>query len=183
MVATVHMLRPLTPPIAGYLRVGHTGHRKLLDLHAGGRLSFRRIVFDAAYFEEQIELAKTLKASGYEIVLDPNFAEMATINRFGSSSIQKLPWANLGRPWRPEDFDRTRNQDAAKAIAEFAVRAIVRRSLPILRKCLSRMFGHAHPDLAQRPREQVHANSLRQSAIFMQPGDRWSLTWREDLPR
>jgi hypothetical protein len=106
MVATVHMLRPLTPPIAGYLRVGHTGNRKLLNLHAGGRLSFRRIVFDAAYFEEQIELAKTLKASGYEIVLDPNFAEMATINRFGSSSIQKLPWANLGRPWRPEDFDR-----------------------------------------------------------------------------
>jgi hypothetical protein len=64
MAATVHMLRPLTPPIAGYLRVGHTGHRKLVDLHAGGRLSFRRIVFDAAYFDEQAELAKTLKASG-----------------------------------------------------------------------------------------------------------------------
>jgi len=114
------MLRPLTPPIAGYLRVGHTGHRKLVDLHAGGRLFFRRIVFDAAYFDEQAELAKILKASGCEIVLDPNFAEMATINRFGSSSIQKLPWANLGRPWQPEDFDRTRNQDAAKAIAEFS---------------------------------------------------------------
>jgi hypothetical protein len=40
MAATVHLLRPLAPPIAGYLRVGHTGHRKLLDLHAGGRLSF-----------------------------------------------------------------------------------------------------------------------------------------------
>jgi hypothetical protein len=52
-----------------------------------------------------------------------NFAEMATINRFGSSSMQKLPWANLGRPWQPEDFARTRNQDAAKAIAEFAVKA------------------------------------------------------------
>jgi hypothetical protein len=79
--------------------------------------SLRRRVFRCA------ELAKTLKASGCEIVLDPNFAEMAAINRFGSSSIQKLPWANLGRPWRPEDFDRTRNQDAAKAIAEFAVKA------------------------------------------------------------
>jgi hypothetical protein len=58
MAATVHMLRSLTPPIAGYLRVGHTGHRKLLDLPAGGRLSFRRIVLDAAYFDEQAELAK-----------------------------------------------------------------------------------------------------------------------------
>jgi hypothetical protein len=73
MAATVHMLRPLTPPIAGYLRVGHTGHRKLLDLHAGGRFSFRRIVFDAAYFDEQTELAKTLKASGVRDCPRPEF--------------------------------------------------------------------------------------------------------------
>jgi hypothetical protein len=168
---------------------------------------------------------------------------MATIGRFGSSSIQKLPWANLGRPWQPEDFDRRRNQDAAKAIAEFVVvkagvhavlapthlleqlndawRPIDLRRCEALRheldKCggsdiavdyqlittstllkedssrgafladITQMpienVGYVHPDLAQRPREQVHANSLRQSVIFMQRGDRWSLTWREDLPR
>src|ERR1700735_3533414 len=54
MTATLHVLRPQTPPIAGYLRVGHTGHRKLLDLHAAGRLAFRRIVFDAAHFDERL---------------------------------------------------------------------------------------------------------------------------------
>ena len=123
MAATLHVLRPQTPPIAGYLRIGHTGHRKLLDLQAAGRLPFRRVVFDAAHFDDQVELAKTLKASGCEIVLDPNFAEMATVGRFGSSSLQKLPWANLERPWEPGDFDRRRNRDAAKAIAEFAVSA------------------------------------------------------------
>jgi hypothetical protein len=123
MAATLHVLRPQSPPIAGFLRVGHTGHRKLLDLQAAGRLPFRRVVFDAAHIEEQIELVKRLKASGCEIVLDPNFAEMATAGRFGSSSIQKLPWANLDRPWRPEDFIGRRNQDAARAIAEFAVKA------------------------------------------------------------
>ncbi|MGE4220489.1 MAG: hypothetical protein AB7G39_13665 [Alphaproteobacteria bacterium] len=123
MAATVHVLRPQTPPLTGFLRVGHTGHRKLLELQAAGRLQFRRIVFDAAHLEEQIELAKRLKASGCEIVLDPNFAEMATEGRFGSSSIQKLPWANLDRPWRPDDFDGRRNHDTAKVVADFAVKA------------------------------------------------------------
>jgi hypothetical protein len=123
MAATLHVLRPQTPPLAGFLRVGHTGHRKLLDLQAAGRLPFRRVVFDAAHLEEQIELVKRLKASGCEIVLDPNFAEMATVGRFGSPSIQRLPWANLDRPWRPEDFAGRRNQDASRAIAEFAVKA------------------------------------------------------------
>jgi hypothetical protein len=123
MAATLHLLRPKTPAIAGYLRVGYTGHRKLADLHAAGRLPYRRIVFDAAHLAEQIDLVKTLKLNGCEIVLDPNFAEMATLGRFGSSSIQKLPWANLDRPWEASDFNRRRNHDAAKAIAEFAVKA------------------------------------------------------------
>jgi hypothetical protein len=123
MAATLHHLRPTTPSIAGFLRVGHTGHRKLADLHAAGRLPYRRVVFDAAHLTEQVELAKSLKATGCEIVLDPNFAEMATAGKFGSSAIQKLAWANLDRPWQPSDFDRRRNHDAAKAIAEFAVKA------------------------------------------------------------
>jgi hypothetical protein len=123
MTATLHILRPATPAIAGYLRIGHTGHRKLADLHAAGRLPYRRAVFDAAHFGEQLELAKTLKASGCEIVLDPNFAEMATVGRFESSAIQRLPWANHDRPWEPSDFGRMRNYDIAKTIAEFAVKA------------------------------------------------------------
>ena len=123
MAATLHVLRPQSPPLAGFLRVGHTGHRKLLDLQAAGRLPFRRVVFDAAHLEEQIELLKQLKASGCEIVLDPNFAEMATPGRFGAPSIQKLPWASLDRPWQPDDFVGRRNQDTAKAIADFAVKA------------------------------------------------------------
>lgn len=122
MAATLHVLHPQTPPVAGFLRVGYTGHRKLLDLQAAGRLPYRRVVFDAAHLEEQIELLKRLKSSGCEIVLDPNFAEMATDGRFGSTSLQKLPWSNLDRPWRPEDF-AGRNHDVAKALAEFSVKA------------------------------------------------------------
>jgi hypothetical protein len=105
MAATVHVLHPNSAPIAGFLRIGHTGQRKLEALHAAGRLPYRRVVFDAAHLAEQIDLLKALKGSGCEIVLDPNFAEMATEGRFGSA-VTKLPWANPDRPWDPKISDR-----------------------------------------------------------------------------
>jgi hypothetical protein len=125
MAATLHVLRPQTPPLAGYLRLGHTGHRKLAELQAAGRFPYRRIVVDAAHVAEQHDLLKTLKAAGCEIVLDPNAAEMATLGRFNSSSLQKLAWSNPDRPWVPDDFGPHRNLDAARAIALFAIAANV----------------------------------------------------------
>jgi hypothetical protein len=121
MIATVHMLHSKPHPIGSFLRVGHTGHRKLEALIAASRLRFRRFVFDAAHIDEQKDLLTTLERSGCEIVLDPNAAETATLGRF-KSSVSALPWGNPDRPWEPSDFGRTRNLDTAKAISEFAVR-------------------------------------------------------------
>jgi hypothetical protein len=55
MAATIHVLHPNSAPIAGFLRVGHTGQRKLEALHAAGRFPYRRVVFDAAHLNEQID--------------------------------------------------------------------------------------------------------------------------------
>ena len=121
MVATVHHLHPPSPPLAGFLRVGHTGQKKLEALHAAGRFPYRRVVFDAAYLLEQLGLLKRLKVTGCELVLDPNFAEMATEGR-SRSAVSRLPWANEERPWRQEDFGPGRNANLAGLIAEFAVR-------------------------------------------------------------
>ena len=120
MVATVHHLHPPSLPLAGFLRVGHTGQKKLESLHAAGRFPYRRIVFDAAHLAEQMGLLARLRASGCEIVLDPNFAEMATEGRFRSAA-SPLPWANQERPWRADDFGPGRNANLARLIAEFAV--------------------------------------------------------------
>jgi hypothetical protein len=103
MVATVHRLHPPSPPVAGFLRVGHTGQRKLEALHAAGRFPYRRVVFEAAHLPEQLGLLERLRATGCEIVLDPNFAEMATEGRF-RSAVSRLPWANQERPWHPMTF-------------------------------------------------------------------------------
>jgi hypothetical protein len=120
MTASVHVLHPNQQEIGGFLRIGHTGHRKLETLLAANRLHFRRFVFDAAHIDEQIELVKSLHARGSEILLDPNSAEMAMLGRFGSS-VSKLPWGNPDKPWQPSDFGKGRNVDTAKAIAEFAI--------------------------------------------------------------
>jgi hypothetical protein len=121
MIATVYRLHPQPAPVAGFLRIGHTGQRRLEALHATGRFPYRRVVFDAAYLGAQVALLRLLKASGCEIVLDPNFAEMATAGRF-RGAVGRLAWANSERPWAPADFGPGRNADVAKLVAEFAVR-------------------------------------------------------------
>lgn len=114
-------LHPRNAGLAGFLRVGHTGHRQLEALIASGRRAYDRFVFDAAHIDEQVQLVETLRASGCEIVLDPNFAEMGSTARYKSSSLNKLAWANPERPWQATDFQGGRNLDWARAIAEFAV--------------------------------------------------------------
>jgi len=121
MLATVHVLHPQPTVIGGYLRVGHTGHRRLEALHAAGTLKFNRLVFDAAHIDEQIVLLRALKASGYEVILDPNFAEMAAVGQF-ESSVRKLPWANANAAWKASDFGPESNLNPARLIAEFAIK-------------------------------------------------------------
>ncbi len=120
MSAMIHVLHSQPAPIAGFLRVGHTGHRKLEAMQAAGRFPYRRVVFDAAHIAEQSDLLKTLKRRDVEVVLDPNFAEMATLGRY-KSAVSSLPWANTERPWTATDFRPGRNLDIAKMIAEFAI--------------------------------------------------------------
>ena len=126
MVATIRQLHPPSPALAGFLRVGHTWQKKLEALDAAGRLPYRRVVFDAAYAANQIGLLERLRASGCEIVLDPNFAEMA--NR-GSLPIVGWP-PILGKPgeavWSPDDFGPKQNSNLARLIAEFAVQIRVK---------------------------------------------------------
>ncbi len=121
MLATVHVLHPRPSVIGGFLRVGHTDHRRLEELHAAGTLKFNRSVFDAAHIDKQIVLLRALKGSGHEVVLDPKFAEMAAIGQF-ESSVRKLPCANPNAPWKANDFGRESNFNPARLIAEFALR-------------------------------------------------------------
>lgn len=53
MSATIHKLHPVLP-VGHYLRLGHTGHRKLENLHASSRLAIDRVVADAAHVADRV---------------------------------------------------------------------------------------------------------------------------------
>ena len=96
MDATIHQLHPVLP-FGHYLRLGHTGHRKLEDLHASGRFGIDRVVVDAAHIDDQRELLDSLRSAGTEIILDPKVAELST--PFGClSRASVLPWAHGEAP-------------------------------------------------------------------------------------
>jgi hypothetical protein len=119
-MTNVHVLHPPAPGPAAFLRVGYNSHQSLEALLAANRLRTQRFVFEAAHLGRQRDLLSSVRASGSEVVIDPNFAEAATSGRFGGS-VGKLPWANPERPWAPEDFGRGRNADLIQQMAEFAV--------------------------------------------------------------
>src|SRR5271165_3113350 len=120
MAEIVH-LRPRPSALAGYLRVGHTNHKKIEALQAAGRFPYRRVVFEAPHLPRQMDVLAALKTNGCEIVLDLNFAEMASEGHW-CGAARHLAWANPDRPWRPADFAPGRNADLTKPMAEFCVR-------------------------------------------------------------
>ena len=119
MSATIHQLHN-TPPIAGYIRVGHNDHRWLEERLSAGRLPYRRFVFDAAHVDKQRVLLQALREAGHEIVLDTNFAELCSVGRYGGSA-SKLPWAHPDRPWQLDDLGGNRAKFIVSQMAEFAM--------------------------------------------------------------
>lgn len=113
---------PPTPPIAHYLRIGLTGHRKLETLQGEGRLLARRFVVDASRLAFQKELIGTLKTEGAEIVLDTNAAELSVLSRF-DGLVRTAPWAAAGegKPLQPEHFAPNAPSDVIGHIARYAV--------------------------------------------------------------
>ena len=87
--SNIHILHPTSPPVAGFLRLGHTGRHTLEALYAADRLGFGRLDFDAAYAAGQTDFLPTQKAARREIVIDLNVAETAMPGRYGSA-VRKL---------------------------------------------------------------------------------------------
>ncbi len=63
-MSNVVPVHPPQPLLAGYLRVGHDGHRRLPHMLSVGRLKYKRFVIDAAYIDSQTDLLKSLQAAG-----------------------------------------------------------------------------------------------------------------------
>lgn len=108
-------------PIAHFLRVGTSGHRRLEDALAAGRLPYTRFVVEAGAFGRQGELIQALKAAGSELILDTNAAELSVIGRY-QGAAKAAPWANPDGVLTERHFKQGyTGTDVVGAIARFAV--------------------------------------------------------------
>ncbi len=110
------------PPqqVSHHLRVGFSGHRQLDALAQSGRLPVSSVVFDAAAFAHQRDLAGSVAEAGGEIILDTNCAELSSIGRF-EGAVRSAPWANPDGVLSEDFFVRKGNFDLFGRIARFAV--------------------------------------------------------------
>jgi hypothetical protein len=87
-MSNVVPLHPPQPLLAGYLRVGHDGHRRLPHMLNVGRLKYKRFVFEAALKIEDEVLKKALKENKKR--LQRMQEALMTVAR-GNLSFSKVP--------------------------------------------------------------------------------------------
>jgi hypothetical protein len=80
-------------PVAHFLRIGTSGHRRLEQFLAAGQLPYGRFVGEAGVFLRQKDLVDALRQAGHELVLDTNVAELSVIGRY-QGAAQGAPWAD-----------------------------------------------------------------------------------------
>lgn len=109
-------------PIAHYLRIGETGHRKLDDLLAADKLPATRYVVSASAYQQQVELVDELRRLGFETILDTKVAELAEPGKFQGYS-SRAPWAveRDSELIGIDAFEGESGKELLKSIAVFAI--------------------------------------------------------------
>ena len=91
--------RGIRLPIAQFMRLGDSGHRKLAAIDTAGRLPAARVVVDASRLRRQKELVDAFQASGAETVLDTNVADCPK-----HRNSVATPRVHRGQPSRMESY-------------------------------------------------------------------------------
>ena len=109
------------PPVAQFLRIGNTGHRRLEQFLAAGQLPYQRFVVDAGMFTKQKDLISALRQAEKEIILDTNVAELSAIGRYDGVG-RDAPWADQSGVLTEAHFRVGNNEfDLTRKIAHFVV--------------------------------------------------------------
>ena len=114
------LLRPVSPPLGSYLRVGRE-HRVLQALLAEQRADFSGAVFDPWTGDRHTELRAELRRAGLETVLDTKAFEMSTLRGPLDARIKPLAWARE-LPHFPTLLRGTRGTYLVEAIADEVAR-------------------------------------------------------------
>lgn len=114
-----HLCR-VTPPLAGYLRVGHRDAALVTKLLEQGLPIGAGVIVDPAARARTTDLRSAAVENGVEVVLDPKSVELSTIGGMASSTVARLPWAHAS-PHSPRSTSGVAGDAMSKAIAASAV--------------------------------------------------------------
>jgi hypothetical protein len=111
----------LAPPIAQFIRIGDA-HNKLGELVGMDRFPASRVVLQASRLAKQRRLMELLRPLGVEFVLDPQIAELASVQKYRGQE-RHAPWGSLCEqaPLGPQFFTPNAPGDVIGQIARTAV--------------------------------------------------------------
>ena len=92
-MTNVRHLRPVGPPLGGYLRPGHRDSALLARLISQGFDVGAGIILDPSITERTADLRDVARSAGIELIADPRSVELSMAGGFARSSISSLPWA------------------------------------------------------------------------------------------
>lgn len=116
----VRHLRRVSPPLAGYFRVGYRDAALLTKLLEQGLPTGAGVIVDPAARDRTAELRSAAVENGVEVILDPKTVELSTIGGMASSTVSGLPWAHRS-PHSPGSVSGRAGRELSGAIAASAV--------------------------------------------------------------
>src|ERR1035441_2070676 len=119
-MASVVYLHGEPDPIAQFLRIGLTHHRRLEQMLLAGQFPLARVVVEAAAFKKQSDLIHALQTNGRELILDTNVAELSSVGKY-EGAVREAPWANPDGVLTAAHLTGANERNVLSSIARFAV--------------------------------------------------------------
>lgn len=162
----VRHLRRVSPPLAGYLRVGYRDAALITRLLEQGLPMGGGVIVDAAAEERTEELRSVAVESGVEVVLDPKSVELSTVGGLASPAVARLPWAHP-TPHTPHSLA---GEPGERLTQEVATAAVDQRATGVLAPThfldLDERWLDVDAQLTADLRDELDANGAGSTAIY-----------------
>lgn len=118
--SNVRHLRRVSPPLAGYFRVGHRDAALVTKLLEQGLPTGAGVIVDPAARSRTADLRSAAVENGVEVILDPKSVELSTVGGMASSTVSTLPWAHA-TPHTPTSLSGRRGEILCESVAATAL--------------------------------------------------------------
>jgi hypothetical protein len=118
--SSIRHLRRVSPPLAGYFRVGHRDAALVTKLLEQGLPTGAGVIVDPAAQARTADLRGAAVENGVEVILDPKSVELSTVGGMASSTVATLPWAHA-EPHTPNSLADRNGEALSASVAASAI--------------------------------------------------------------